>query len=73
MEVDFLIAKAQTTNRHNISPIEVKSGGKYTLTSLKKCIAKYGNQLATPYVLHDKDLKEEDDIVYLPLYMTPLL
>lgn len=73
MEVDFLIAKAQTTNRHNISPIEVKSGGKYTLTSLKKCIAKYGNQLATPYVLHDKDLKEEDGIVYLPLYMTPLL
>lgn len=73
MEVDFLIAKAVTTSRHNISPIEVKSGKNYALTSLKKCIAKYGNQLSTPYVLHDKDQREEDGILYLPLYMTPLL
>jgi len=73
MEIDFLIAKPGITARHNISPIEVKSGKKYTLASLKKCIAKYGNQLSTPYVLHDKDVKEEDGIVYLPLYMTPLL
>ena len=73
MEIDFLIAKAKTTSRHNISPIEVKSGKAYTLTSLKKCIAKYPSYLSTPYVLHDKDMKEADGIVYLPLYMTPLL
>lgn len=73
MEIDFLISKPTVTSRHNISPIEVKSGKKYTLTSLNKCINKYGKQLATPYVLHDKDLKIEDGIVYLPLYMTPLL
>jgi uncharacterized protein len=73
MDIDFLIAKPGTTSRHNISPIEVKSGKKYTLTSLKKCIAKFGNQLSTPYVLHDKDVKEEDGIVYLLLYLTPLL
>ncbi|WP_291529772.1 DUF4143 domain-containing protein [Bacteroides sp. UBA939] len=73
MEIDFLIAKPVITSRHNISPIEVKSGSQYTLTSLKKCIAKYGNQLSTPYVLHDKDMKVEDSIMYLPLYMTPLL
>lgn len=73
MEIDFLIAKPVTTSRHNISPIEVKSGQRYTLNSLRKCIAKYGSQLSTPYVLHDKDMKIEDGIVYLPLYMTPLL
>ncbi|MDR0962219.1 MAG: ATP-binding protein [Mediterranea sp.] len=73
MEVDFLITKATITSRHNISPIEVKSGKSYTLTSLRKCIAKYGNQLSTPYLLHDKDVVKSDDIVYLPLYMTPLL
>ena len=73
MEIDFLIAKPMTTSRHNISPIEVKSGQRYTLNSLKKCMAKYGSQLSTPYVLHDKDVKREDGIVYLPLYMTPLL
>ena len=73
MEIDFLIAKPITTSRHNISPIEVKSGQRYTLNSLRKCITKYGSQLSTPYVLHDKDMKIEDGIVYLPLYMTPLL
>lgn len=73
MEIDFLIAKERTTSRHNISPIEVKSGNNYRLTSLKKCIAKYGPALATPYVLHEKDLKEEAGILYLPLYMAPLL
>lgn len=73
MEIDFLITKPTITSRHNISPIEVKSGSHYTITSLKKCIKKYDKQLATPYVLHDKDLKIEDGITYLPLYMTPLL
>jgi len=73
MEVDFLIAKPVATSRHNISPIEVKSGTRYTLKSLTKCIAKYGKDLSTPYVLHDKDVKIEDGIVFLPFYMTPLL
>lgn len=73
MEIDFLITKSVTTSRHNISPIEVKSGKRYSITSLRKCIAKYGNQLSTPYVLHDKDVMLDSGIVYLPLYMTPLL
>jgi predicted AAA+ superfamily ATPase len=73
MEIDFLIAKSKITSKHNISPIEVKSGGKYTLTSLKKCGEKYAEQLDTLYVLHKNDLKVEEGIVYLPLYMTPLL
>jgi len=73
MEIDFLIAKSTITSRHNISPIEVKSGSKYTLSSLRKCIEKYGRQITTPYVIHDKDLKEEDGITYIPFYMTPLL
>lgn len=73
MEIDFLISKSQITSRHNISAIEVKSGKQYTMTSLNKCITKYANHMSTPYVLHTKDLKVENGIVYLPLYMTPLL
>lgn len=73
MEIDFLIAKQKITSRHNISPIEVKSTKRYTLTSLKKCIAKFKNDLATPYVLHTGDFKEEEGILYLPLYMALLL
>ena len=73
MEVDFLIRKSTVTSRHNILPIEVKSSTGYGLTSLKKCIAKFGQQLATPCVLHKSDLKFEDGILFLPLYMTPFL
>lgn len=73
MEIDFLIAKSKIGNRHNISPIEVKSSKNYTLTSLRKFIKKFYEQTATPYVLHTGDVKEEDGIVFLPLYMTPLL
>lgn len=73
MEIDFLIAKNKISNRHNISPIEVKSGKNYTLTSLRKFKIKYAQQLHIPYVLHMGDLKLEDDIIYLPIYMAPFL
>lgn len=73
MEIDFLIAKSKATNRHNISPIEVKSSKNYTLSSLNKFRKKFDNQLHIPYVLHTSDLKEENGILYFPLYMTPLL
>ena len=73
MEIDFLIQKPTITSRHNISPIEVKSSKRYTLTSLNKSIKKYGSYLSTPYVLHAADLKIEDGIEFLPLYMTSLL
>ena len=73
MEIDFLTAKSKISNRHNISPIEVKSSKNYTLTSLRKFKEKYKEQLHITYVLHPNDLKEEDGILFLPLYMTPLI
>ena len=73
MEIDFLIAKDKISNRHNISPIEVKSSTRYTLTSLRKFVTKYKEQTHIPYVIHPNDFKEEVGIVYLPLYMTPML
>ena len=73
MQIDFLIPKKVVTSRHNISPIEVKSGTNYTLTSINKCIKKFGQHLSTPYILHTKDLEIKNGIVYLPLYMTALL
>ena len=73
MQVDFLVQKEVVTSRHNISPIEVKSGTGYTLTSIQKCIKKFGQYLSTPYVLHTKDVEQKDGLVYLPLYMTGLL
>ena len=73
MEIDFLIAKNKITSKHNVSPIEVKSGKNYTFSSLRKFQTKYREYLHTSYVLHPEDLKIEDDIIFLPLYMTGLL
>ena len=47
MEIDFLIAKSKITSKHNISPIEVKSGKNYTYSSLNKFKNKYKDYLFT--------------------------
>ena len=73
MEIDFLIPKPVITNRHNISPIEVKSGKSFTTTSLNKLRAKFAPMLAEAYVLHPGDVEEKDGVIYLPLYMAGLL
>ena len=73
MQVDFLIQKEVVTSRHNISPIEVKSSTGYTLTSIQKCIKKFGPYLSIPYVLHTKDVELKDGLVCLPLYMTGVM
>lgn len=73
MEIDFLIRKSIVTSKHNICPIEVKSTQRYTTSSLDKFCAKFNPYLSTPFVIHSGDLKVEDGVLYLPLYMTPLL
>ena len=73
MEIDFLIRKSAITSKHNICPVEVKSTQRYTTSSLDKFRDKFKAYLQTPYVIHSGDLKIEGGIVYLPLYMTPLL
>lgn len=73
MEIDFLIAKSKISNRHNISPIEVKSGKNYTTKSLNKFKTKFSEQTHIPYILHSGDYKEENGTIYLPLYMTMFL
>ena len=73
MEIDFLLQKDKVTSRHNIRPIEVKSGKNYTLSSLNKAMRKFSEHLTTPTVIHTSDLKIEGNVTYLPIYMTPLL
>lgn len=73
MEIDFLISSDKVTSKHNIIPIEVKSGERYTFSSLAKLQNKYKDYLAKPIIIHTKDLKGEDGILYIPVYMTSLL
>lgn len=73
MEIDFLIRKPTVSSRHNISPIEVKSSKNYTTSSLTKFRMKFDKQLAVSYIIHSGDLKQDENLIYLPLYMTPLI
>lgn len=73
MEIDFLLSKRSITSRRNIIPIEVKSGKNYTYSSLNKLYDKYKDYLDYAIILHTSDLKIENNILYLPLYMTILL
>ena len=73
MEIDFLITTSRITSRKNISPIEVKSGSRYTLTSLKKCMHKFEQQIGEAFVLHTNDVEQKDGITFLPVYMVGLL
>lgn len=73
MEIDFLISNNKITSKHNIIPIEVKSGERYTFSSLSKLTFKYKDYLGKPIIIHTKDLKDDEEILYLPIYMTELL
>jgi len=73
MEIDFLIAKSKVTSHHNIIPLEVKSGKNYTFSSLNKFTTKYSGFVSMPTVLHPADLKIENNIRFLPVYMAGLV
>ena len=73
MEIDFLLDKSTLTRRHNVSPVEVKSGANVSHASLDKFRVKFRSNLTEPFLLSDRDVKVVDGITYLPLYMTPCL
>lgn len=72
-EVDFLLVKDEITSRHNILPVEVKSGDSSRTASLDKYRNKFSQQVGMAYILYDGDVKTEDRTTYLPLYMAGLL
>lgn len=73
MEIDFLLDKSTLTRRHNVSPVEVKSGRNISHASLDKFRARFRANLAEAFLLSEKDVDVKNGITYLPLYMTPLL
>lgn len=67
-EIDFLIS------RHDkICPIEVKSSGYKSHKSLDEFQKKYSSRIQQRYLIYTKDLRKEQDIICLPVYMTGLL
>ena len=64
-EIDFLLSR-----KNKICPIEVKSSGYKTHASLDAFSKKYSSRILSKYVLSTKDLRKNEDVTILPIYMT---
>ncbi len=72
IEIDFLISNGSKT-KPKIFPIEVKSGKRYTTTSLDRFVEIYGKRIGRAYIIHTKNLCVKDKVVCIPCYMTMCL
>ena len=69
VEIDFLISN-NSKLKYKICPIEVKSGKRYSIESLKRFREIFGARIAECYVIHPKNLSVKDGVVCIPAYMT---
>lgn len=68
-EIDFLLSKG-----NKICPIEVKSSGYKTHASLDAFRIRFSARIKNSYLLYTKDLqKGENELLYLPFYMTGMI
>lgn len=67
-EIDFLLSRGA-----KLQPIEVKSSGYKSHTSLDAFCDKYYHIIERRYLIYTKDLKKDGQAVLLPVYMTPFL
>jgi len=69
IEIDFLLSNASKL-KHKIFPVEVKSKEKYSTTSLSRFNDIFHSRIGCSYVIHPKNLRIEDNRIYIPAYMT---
>ena len=67
-EIDFVIPSGK-----RVCPIEVKSSSISSHVSLDEFMRKHRTDIKRGIVISTKNLKEENGIVYLPIYMTGLI
>lgn len=67
-ELDFL-----TVRKKKICPIEVKSSGYKRHASFDYFREKYQLRMEDRYIIYTNDLLAEDNLVYIPVYMTALI
>lgn len=72
MEIDFLLS-ASGKVRQKLYPVEVKSGKKYTTSSLTAFVQKYSKRIERAYIIHPKNLQIKDRIICIPAYMAMCL
>lgn len=69
IEIDFLISNASKL-KYKIFPIEVKSKDRYSTTSLDRFDEIFHPRIGMSYVIHPKNLRLEENRLYIPAYMT---
>jgi len=69
IEIDFLLSN-NSKLKYKLYPIEVKSSERYSTISLERFKEKFHERIGGSYVIHPKNLKAENSIIYLPAYMT---
>ena len=67
-EIDFLLSRGT-----KLDPIEVKSSGYNSHKSLDAFCLKYSRVVDRRYLIYTKDLKKDEEILLLPVYLTPFL
>ena len=67
-EIDFLLSRG-----NKICPIEVKSSGYRKHTSLDEFQKKFSSRIGKSYLLYTKDMQKENNLMYLPIFMTIFL
>ena len=67
-EIDFLLSRGS-----KICPIEVKSSGYKTHASLDAFYKKFSARILQRYLVYTKDLRKEEDIEMLPVFLTMFL
>ena len=67
-EIDFLLSRGS-----KICPIEVKSSGYKTHASLDAFRKKFSDRILHRYLLYTKDVRRDEDIIYLPMFLTMFL
>ena len=75
MEIDFLLVLpfADSAMKPRVTPLEVKSGKRYSTVSLGKFRKKFGKRVGESIVLHPSQLSQGDGVLKLPLYMAHCL
>lgn len=68
MEIDFLLSN-NSKLKYKIYPVEVKSGDRYSTTSLLRFREKYRNRIGECYIIHPRNFMIRDDIICIPPYM----
>ena len=67
-KIDFLI-----TRKNKICPLEIKSSGYKKHASLDRFSEKYSARILDKYLIYTKDYAKDQDVICLPVYMTPFL